>query len=227
MRATRAPMQVDQIPHFFLENARKSLIYLLLLMPTTSIGKMHFSHWKPPGVSKRMWSVNSDASVSGEYQTLGGHSGRPSEYLRSLMTCSGVPWESLWYVWEHLGVPERTLGAHWNTWERWRQPWEHQQQSLEHRGQALEHLGAPATSLGAPQVTVKQSGKNIIFFGNVAGAPRDHSNYLSFNDFWPSCIQCVFSSINLNSYRSTHTISRRAAGGASEQFKVRLKVMIE
>jgi len=44
-----------------------------------NISKMYFSHWKPPGVSERMWSVNLDASISGEYQTLGGHSCRPSE----------------------------------------------------------------------------------------------------------------------------------------------------
>ena len=43
------------------------------------ISKMYFSHWKTPGVSVRMWSINLDASISGEYQTLGGHSGRPSE----------------------------------------------------------------------------------------------------------------------------------------------------
>jgi hypothetical protein len=43
------------------------------------ISKMYFSHWKPPGESERMWSVNLDASISGEYQTLGGHSCRPSE----------------------------------------------------------------------------------------------------------------------------------------------------
>jgi len=52
-------------------------------------------HWKTPGVSERMWSVNLDASISGEYQTLGGHCGRPSEYLGSLMTGTGVPWEWL------------------------------------------------------------------------------------------------------------------------------------
>jgi hypothetical protein len=40
---------------------------------------MSFSHWKPPGVSERMWSVNLDASISGEHQTLGGHSCPPSE----------------------------------------------------------------------------------------------------------------------------------------------------
>jgi len=43
------------------------------------ISKMYFSLWKPPGVSERMWSVNLDASISEEYQTLGGHSGQPSE----------------------------------------------------------------------------------------------------------------------------------------------------
>jgi len=43
------------------------------------ISKMYFSHWEPPGVSERMWSVNLEVSISGKYQTLGGHSGRPSE----------------------------------------------------------------------------------------------------------------------------------------------------
>jgi len=43
------------------------------------ISKMYFSHWKTLGVSERMWSVNLDASNSGECQTFGGHSGRPSE----------------------------------------------------------------------------------------------------------------------------------------------------
>jgi hypothetical protein len=43
------------------------------------ISKMYFSHWKPPGVYERMWSVNLEESISGEYQTLGGHSGRPWE----------------------------------------------------------------------------------------------------------------------------------------------------
>jgi len=40
---------------------------------------MYFSHWKPPEVSERMWSVNLDVSISGENQTVGGHSGQPSE----------------------------------------------------------------------------------------------------------------------------------------------------
>jgi hypothetical protein len=44
-------------------------------------------------------------------------------------------------------------------------------------------LGAPAISLGAPQITVHQSGKNHIFFGNAAGALGDYSYSISFNDF--------------------------------------------
>jgi hypothetical protein len=43
------------------------------------ISKMYFIRLKPPGVSARMWSVNLDASISGEYQTLGGHSCWDSE----------------------------------------------------------------------------------------------------------------------------------------------------
>jgi hypothetical protein len=43
------------------------------------ISKMYFSLWKPSEVSERMWSVNLDGSISGEYLTIGGHSGRPSE----------------------------------------------------------------------------------------------------------------------------------------------------
>jgi len=59
----------------------------------TAIRNMYFSHWKTPGVSERMWSVNLDASISAQYQTLGGHSGWASESLGSLMTATGVPWE--------------------------------------------------------------------------------------------------------------------------------------
>jgi hypothetical protein len=43
------------------------------------ISKMYFSYWEPPGVSERRRSVKLEASISGENQTLGGHSGRPSE----------------------------------------------------------------------------------------------------------------------------------------------------
>jgi len=45
----------------------------------SNISKRHFSHWKTPGVSERMWSVHLDELISGEYQTIGGHSARTSE----------------------------------------------------------------------------------------------------------------------------------------------------
>jgi len=44
-----------------------------------SISKMYLSHWVTPGVSERRWRVNLDASISGEYQTIGVNCGRPSE----------------------------------------------------------------------------------------------------------------------------------------------------
>ena len=57
------------------------------------------------------------------------------------------------------------------------------QSNWERRWQAWEHLGAPAISLGSLRITIEQSGKNNVFFGNAAGAPGNHSYYLSFNNF--------------------------------------------
>jgi hypothetical protein len=50
-----------------------------------NLRKKYFSLLKLPGVSERMWSVNLDASISGEYYTLEGESGRPSEQVGSPM----------------------------------------------------------------------------------------------------------------------------------------------
>jgi len=55
--------------------------------------QMYFGLWKPSEVTERMWIVNLAASMSGENQTIGGHSGQPAEQLRALMTGAGVPWE--------------------------------------------------------------------------------------------------------------------------------------
>jgi len=63
--------------------------------------------------------------------------------------------------WEHLWVPATSLWAPTTS-----------------LGAAMKSLEAPTTSLGAPRITVKQSGKHNIFFGNVAGAPGNHSYYL-------------------------------------------------
>jgi hypothetical protein len=51
-------------------------------------------------------------------------------------------------------------------------------------------LGTPTTTLGrlmiclrVPRITVQQSADTNILFGNISGAPGNHSYYLSFNDF--------------------------------------------
>ena len=66
-------------------------------------------------------------------------------------------------------------GAARRTWERRRQGWEHRQQAWKLLGAPATILGAPATSLGAPRITLAQSGRNNILFGNTAGAPGNHS----------------------------------------------------
>ena len=91
-----------------------------------------------------------------------------------------------------------------SNWKLWQQAWERQQQAQKHLEVTATNLGAPATCQGAPRITVEQSGKNNIFFGNAAGAPGNHSYYLSFNDLYNSCIQFVFSSIYLCIYITTH-----------------------
>ena len=58
---------------------RRLLEAMKRLSQAEYISKMNFSHRKPPGVSERMWSVNLDASIAGEYETVGGHCCRPSE----------------------------------------------------------------------------------------------------------------------------------------------------
>jgi len=47
--------------------------------------------------------------------------------------------------------------------------WERRRQAWEHLGALVTNLRVPATSLRAPRITVEQSGKNNIFFGNAAG----------------------------------------------------------
>jgi hypothetical protein len=42
-----------------------------------NISQMYFSHSEPPGVSERRRSVTLEVSISGENQTVGGHSGLP------------------------------------------------------------------------------------------------------------------------------------------------------
>jgi len=71
-----------------------------------------------------------------------------------------------------LGTPRSAGENSGCTWEHQRQAWKRRGQSWEHLGTPATSLGAPGTGLGAPRITVEQSGKNHIFFGNAAGARR-------------------------------------------------------
>jgi len=100
-------------------------------------------------------------------------------------------------LWESLGVSgscrTRILG--------WLNPRVHLTDAVRFRC-TWEHMGAPVTTLGAPRITVEQTQKNNIFFGNAVGVPGNHSYYLSFNDFQNSYIHFVFWSLYLCVYVS-------------------------
>jgi len=103
----------------------------------------------------------------------------------SFSECLGVVGLESW----SCQIPELTGPIQWlsatpgSTRERQRKAWERRQQAWEHVGAPTTTPGAPATTLGAPRITVEQSGKNNIFFGNAAGVPGNHSYYVSFTDF--------------------------------------------
>ena len=115
--------------------------------------------------------------------------------------------------WEPLGVSEscwtRIPGwsnprVYWTDPVAFKSTWEHLGALATRLGAPTTSLEAPVTSLGAARITVEQSGRNNIFLGNTAGAPGNHSYYLSFNNFQNLCIQFVFSSMYLYIYIATH-----------------------
>jgi len=80
-------------------------------------------------------------------------------------------------------------------------------------------LGVTVTCRRAPRITVEQSGKNNIFFGNAAGVPGNYS-------YW---IQFVLSAMYLRNYIPTHqyTVYLDWLPALLVQFKVRLKIRIK
>jgi hypothetical protein len=105
------------------------------------ISKMYFSHWMPPGVAERMRSVNLDASISGEYQTVGGHSCRRSDISNNRS-----------FRLEHPGIPDGSDGSDGTSYpltENYMLPVAQvtgrvaQQSAWECRRQTWERLGAP------------------------------------------------------------------------------------
>jgi hypothetical protein len=85
---------------------------------------------------------------------------------------SGSAGKNFECIWEYLGAPATGPGA----------PMASMVVPATSLGAPTTCLGVPATSLGAPRLTVEQTQKNI-FFGNIPGAPGNHSYYLLFNDF--------------------------------------------
>jgi len=86
-------------------------------------------------------------------------------------------------TWEHLGVPER---------------------SLEVPTTCQGALGSTSNMSGSTSNCSRAVWENHILFGNVAGAPGNHSYYLSFNQLQISCIQIIFSYMYLCIYIATH-----------------------
>jgi hypothetical protein len=84
---------------------------------------------------------------------------------------------------QQLQFPSETPGCSEWLWRLWKNlvPSDVKLHASCHPGDGshciAEHLGAPATCLGAPQITVQQSEKSNIFFGNAADAPGTHSYY--------------------------------------------------
>jgi len=89
-----------------------------------------------------------------------------------------------WYR-NTMGVIVRGLGIPLSARENFECTWVNPAAPATSLGVPATSLGVPATSLGAlapslgaPRVTVEQSGKNDIVFGNAAGVSGQHSYYL-------------------------------------------------
>ena len=104
-----------------------------LTLSTAFISKMQFSHWEPPGVSERMWSVNLDALISGECQTVGGHfqpafrvTGISNDWYRSTMGVIVIWLRTPGSASDKPGSTSNHCKAVWekrHLWEHCRCPW--------------------------------------------------------------------------------------------------------
>jgi len=140
-----------------------------------------------------------DSFVPSDYQFADDTTAKCNYFTGSLWECLTVvrPESQGGQIPGFTGPRQWPAGAPGRTWERWRQ-------ACDHMGAPTTTLGMPATTLGALPLTVLQSARNNLFFGNTVGAPGNHSYYLSFNDFWNSCILFVLSSVYLFIYVATH-----------------------
>jgi len=135
--------------------------------------------------------------------------GNTSECRRELWECRQQPWVCWQYGWVHLkafafgaevpttcpgalttrlGALTTSLGAAMTSLGMWR-----------------TNLGALGTSLEASWITVEQSGRNNIFFGNAAGVPRNYSYYLWFNNF-KTHVFSLYSHLCIYTATQLHTV---------------------
>jgi hypothetical protein len=70
---------VDEYILIMFEHKSTNFMSTVLFNLSADISIMYVSRWEPLEVSERMWCVNVEAAISGEYQTRGRHSGWPSE----------------------------------------------------------------------------------------------------------------------------------------------------
>jgi hypothetical protein len=113
-------------------------------------------------VSERMWSVNLDASISGENQSLGEHSCWPLGELGAPAPSLGAPTTSLGTLTTGLGAP-RSAGDN--------------PESTDNKPESASNISGSTSSHR------RAVWENNIFLQNTAGAPGNLSYYLSYNDF--------------------------------------------
>jgi len=143
---------------------------------------MYCCIWEPLGVSGRSWTritgwLNSSVYWTNEvaFRWTWEHWHKIKVHIGGLLILRGV-----------FRSADDKPGSTWKCWltALWCQQhvWKYRWQAWVCRQEAWEHPGAPATSLKALWITVEQSGKHNIFFGNATGVPGNHSYYLLFNN---------------------------------------------
>ena len=126
--------------------------------------------------------------------------GRVSDPRRAFLPAFGVTGMSDDWYRSTRGVIVISLRTPRSAGENFECTWDHLRVPATSRGSPAPSLGAPTISLGAPTTSMGASGsasdksrstsnqckavwEKQHLLGNVAGAPGNHSYYLSFNDF--------------------------------------------
>jgi hypothetical protein len=99
--------------------------------------------------------------------------------------CQCQVWYYGWLAWKHQQ----------QGWVNWQHAWVHGQHTWVHYQHARVHCYQGWVCWWHIQSLFSRQQKNKICFGNAAGVPGNHSYYLSFDDVYNSCIQCVLSSM--------------------------------